>query len=74
MMYAFMPLDDQTEIVHSEMRPDEKLCFCHVTCYLLSYLWGDIADFSKDDISRFQELIESIAHLILYRRTKTSYI
>ena len=44
MMYPFMTLNDETEIVHSEMidgivkvyieTPDEKLCFKHATCYL----------------------------------------
>ena len=43
MMYPFMTLDDETEIVHSEMNPDgkvkvyieksdEELCFRHATC------------------------------------------
>ena len=44
-MYPFLTLDDNTEIVHSEMRsdgtvkvyiekPDAKDCFHHATCYL----------------------------------------
>lgn len=48
MMYPYMTLNDQTEIVHSEMkpdgrvkvyieRPDEKVCFCHATCWLPEY-------------------------------------
>ena len=42
MMYPFMTLNDETEIVHSEMTdgivkeyietPEEKLCFKHATC------------------------------------------
>ena len=50
MMYPFLTLDDNTEIVHSEMRPDgtvkvylerpdAELGFRHATCYLPSYTW-----------------------------------
>ena len=50
MMYPFMTLDDDTEIVHSDMlpdgrvkvyieRPDEKYGFRHATCYLPDYTW-----------------------------------
>lgn len=76
MMYPFMTLDDDTEIVHSEMkpdgrvkvyieRPDEKYGFCHATCYLPDYQWEDIYKFSDKDMERFQDIIESTAHLIL---------
>lgn len=76
MMYPFLTLDDGTEIVHSEMnpdgkvkvymeKPDEKDCFHHAACYLPGYQWEDIFGFSGDEIARFQEVIESTAHLIL---------
>lgn len=76
MMYPYMTLNDQTEIVHSEMkpdgrvkvyieRPDEKVCFCHATCWLPEYKWEDIYNFSDVDIAKFQEIIESSAHLIM---------
>ena len=76
MIYPFLTLDDKTEIVHSEMkpdgsvkvyleRPDEKDCFHHAACYLPGYRWEDIFGFSKEEISRYQEIIESTAHLIL---------
>ena len=76
MMYPYMTLNDETEIVHSEMkpdgrvkvyieRPDEKVCFCHATCWLPEYKWEDIFHFSDEDIERFQEIIESSAHLIM---------
>ena len=52
MMYPFMTLNDETEIVHSEMidgivkvyieTPDEKLCFKHATCYLPEKKWEDV--------------------------------
>jgi hypothetical protein len=76
MMYPFMTLDDNTEIVHSEMQPDgtvkvymeqpdAQTGFRHATCYLPSYRWEDISGFSDQEIARYQEVIESTAHLIL---------
>ncbi len=75
-MYPFMTLNDKTEIVHSEMKPDgsvkvymetpdEKLCFKHATCYLPSYQWEDVMGYTSEEIAYFQEVIESTAHLIL---------
>ena len=54
MMYPFMTLDDNTEIVHSEMqpdhrvkvyieKPDEKDCFHSAVCYLPDYTWMNIS-------------------------------
>ncbi|MGN0275197.1 MAG: hypothetical protein ACI4DT_10575 [Chordicoccus sp.] len=68
MMYPFLTLDDETEIVHSDMqpdgrvkvymeRPDAKDGFHHATCWLPDCQWEDIYGFSKDDIARFQEMI-----------------
>ena len=76
MMYPFLTLDDNTEIVHSEIhqdgtlkvyieKPDAKDCFHHATCYLPGYRWEDIFGFSNDQIAKYQEIIESTAHLIL---------
>lgn len=76
MMYPYMTLNDNTEIVHSEMkpdgrvkvyieRPDEKECFLTATCWLSQYEWEDINGFSQEDILKFQEIIESSAHLIM---------
>ena len=56
MMYPFMTLDDNAEIVHSEMgkdgrvkvyieKPDAKDGFHRATCYLTSYTWEDIFGF-----------------------------
>ena len=75
-MYPFLTLDDNTEIVHSEMRedgtvkvylerPDEKDCFHHAACYLPGYRWEDVFGFTKEELARYQEVIESTAHLIL---------
>lgn len=76
MMYPFMTLNDDTEIVHSEMkpdgrvkvyieRPDEKYGFRHAACWLPDYTWEDIYQFSEEDINRLQKIIESTAHLIM---------
>jgi hypothetical protein len=75
-MYSFLTMDDNTEIVHSEMRlngtvkvylewPDTQLDFRHATCILPSYTWEDIVGFSQAEINRYQKVIESTAHLIL---------
>jgi hypothetical protein len=76
MMYPFLTLDDNTEIVHSELlkdgsvkvymeTPDEKLCFKHATCYLPSYKWEEVFGYSSEDIAKFEEVIRSTAHLIM---------
>ena len=76
MMYPFMTLDDNTEIVHSEMKdngevrvyiekPDEKDCFHHATCWLPGYRWEDISGFNDAEIARFDDIIRSTAHLII---------
>lgn len=76
MMYPFLTLDDNTEIVHSEMhpdgtvkvyleQPDPESGFRHATCYLPAYAWEDVEGFTKAEIDRYQQVIESTAHLIL---------
>ena len=76
MMYPFMTLDDNTEIVHSEMRedgqvkvylerPDATDGFHRATCWLPGYNWEDIFGFSAADMARLQEVVRSTAHLIL---------
>ena len=74
MMYPFLQLEDNTEIVHSEMLDGENVKvyierpvdggFCSAVCYLPQYDWVDISGFSREDIKQFQELLESTAHLI----------
>ena len=76
MMYPFLQIDGDTEIVHSEMqpngqvkvyieKPDAKDGFHHATCFLPGYQWEDISGFSQKEIAGFQEVLESTAHLIL---------
>jgi len=76
MMYPFLTLDDSTEIVHSEMRPDHTVkvyvekpdeadCFHHAACILPGYTWQDVFGFSTGELARYEEVIRSTAHLIL---------
>ena len=76
MMYPFMTLNDETEIVHSDMqengtvkvyieRSDERYGFKHATCWLPHYTWEDVYHFSEEEIKQFEEIIRSTAHLII---------
>ena len=78
MLYPFMTLDDDTEIVHSETYLDndkevvrveiEKPVnggFASATVYLPDYRWENITGFSQTEIDYFTELIESVAHVII---------
>ncbi len=76
MMYPFMTLDDDTEIVHSEWlpdnrvkvyveKPDEKDCFHHLTCYLPKYELEEVEGFTQLEIDKYMEIIKSTAHLII---------
>lgn len=76
MMYPFLTLDDETEIVHSEKKengevevyiekPDEKDGFHYAECWLPAYRWQNVNGFSENDIDRYQKIIESTAHLIM---------
>lgn len=76
MMYPFMTLNDNTEITHSEMKPDgsvkvymetpdEHCCFRHAICWLPTYKWEDIYQYSEEDIKKLEEIIRSTAHLIM---------
>ncbi len=76
MMYPYMTLNDNTEIVHSEMsedgrvkvyieKPDEKDGFHHATCFLPMYEWVDIYGFSDKEMDFFRDLIRNNAHVII---------
>ena len=76
MMYPFLTLKDDTEITHSEMLPDQRVrvyiekpdakdCFHYATCYLPGYIWEDVRGFNKAEMERYQEILQSTAHLIL---------
>ena len=76
MMYPFITLDDEAEIVHSEMKEDGRVkvyvekqdandCFHSMTCYLPSYEITEVNGFSKEEIERYMEVIRSAANLII---------
>ena len=70
-----MKLDDDTEIVHSEILDGEKVKvyiekpiyggFKSATCYLPEYKWDEITGFTDDEVKKYHEVIESVAHLII---------
>ena len=75
MMYPFLTLDDDTEIVHSDLtddnevkvyveKPDAKDCFHHMICYLPSYRLEEISGFSEEEVKKYLSVIRSTAHLI----------
>lgn len=78
MMYPFMTLADQTEVVHSEAYNDngretvkvyfEKPVyggFHSAECYLPSYEWKNIDGFSEQEINYFTEYLKSVAHIVI---------
>ena len=78
MLYPFMTLEDQTEIVHSESYVEQGTehvrveiekpiegGFASAQCILPEYSWSEIKGFNEEEINRFQEYIESLAHIII---------
>lgn len=75
MMYPLMTLEDNTEIVHSELLEDDKVRvyiekpidggFQSAYCYLPEYRWEEINGFAQMEIEQYQKIIESMAHLII---------
>lgn len=78
MLYPFMTLEDNTEIVHSESYVEDdkekvKVCieqpvyggFHAAQCVLPDYEWKNIQGFSKEEIANYQKVIASLAHIII---------
>ena len=76
MMYPFMTLIDETEIVHSDMNadgtvkvyietPDAEDGFHNLTCYLPSYKITENNGYTDEEVEKFMEIIKSTAHLIM---------
>lgn len=78
MLYPFMTLNDNTEIVHSEIlnmdgKERVKVCiekpvyggFHSAVCYLPDYSWENIQGFSDTEINTLQEFLESLSHIII---------
>lgn len=77
MMYPYMTLADETEIVHSQIieengqkkvivhfeRPKEN-GFDSARCELPDYKWTEKEGYSDEEIEVFEELLRSNAHLL----------
>ena len=77
MLYPFMTLPDETEIVHSESILSEgwetvKVCiekpvdygFKSATCWLPDYRWENIEGYTQEEIAGLQELVQSLSATI----------
>lgn len=75
-MYPLMTLNNDTEIVHSEIledgsvkvyveTPDEKEGSHHMTVYLPSYKIAEVYNYTYEEVKEYMELIRSMAHLII---------
>ena len=76
MMYHYMTLRDETNIVHSHLhedgtvrvyleRPDAKDGFHHATCYLPGYQWENVSGFTEEEMKEFDRFLHANAHLIV---------
>ena len=76
MLYPLLTLNDDTEIVHSEMHddgtvrvyietPDEHVGFKHAECTIPGYIWSNVSYYSPAELSYYEKLIRKMAHLIL---------
>lgn len=76
MMYPFMTLDDNTEITHSDMKPDGRVKvyietpnaadgFHHLTMWLPSYELQDAFGYSDREIENWRALVMDNAHLMI---------
>lgn len=78
MLYPFMTLEDNTEIVHSEAYIEDETekvrveiekpvegGFYSAECILPQYTWQNVQGFSENDIAKLQDIIESLAHIII---------
>lgn len=77
MMYPYMTLADETEIVHSQIiekngiqkiivnfeRPTED-GFDSARCELPDYKWTENVGYSDEEIAMFEKLLQSNAHLL----------
>ena len=78
MLYPFMTLNDETEIVHSEIiekdgRETVKVViekpvmngFHSAMCWLPDYRWENVKGFTPPEIQEYQAFIASVAHVII---------
>ena len=83
MMYPFMTLNDDTEITHSEMKPDglvkvyietpdDKGGFHNATCRLPDYTWENIYGYTEKEIALLRQFIRNNDNVILKFSQNTS--
>lgn len=76
MMYPYMTLNDDTEITHSEMKPDGRVMvyietpdlkdgFHNAVCWLPDYKWEKISGYTEDEMLFFKQLVKNNAHAII---------
>ena len=76
MLYPFLTLNDDTEIVHSEIleddsvkvyveTPDEVDGSHHMTVYLPSYRIDEVYKYTYEEVQKYMQVIKSTAHLIM---------
>ncbi len=76
MMYPFMTLNDETEIVYSDRKqdgtvkiyletPDEKDGFHNMTCYLPSFEIKEVNGYSNKQVEAFMEIVRLKENLIM---------
>lgn len=76
MMYPYMTLDDDTEIVHSELKedgtvkvyietPDTKGGFYNASCILPDGKWIDVVGYSESRMDYFKQLIKNNTQMIM---------
>lgn len=77
MMYPYMTLSDETEIVHSQLIEDKGIKkvivnferptdngFDSARCELPEYKWTEKEGYSDEEIAFFEKLLHSNAHLL----------
>lgn len=77
MLYPFMTLPDETEIVHSENYYENGMehvrveverpvvgGFCSAECILPEYKWYNVKGFTDEEITQLEGIIKSLAHVI----------
>ena len=77
MMYPYMTLSDETEIVHSQLIEDKGIKkvivnferptdngFDSARCELPDYKWTEKTGYSDEEIAFFEKLLHSNAHLL----------
>ena len=79
MMYPLVTLDDNTEIVYSDVlvdgkvkvyieKPDPKDCFHCLTCFLPLYEVEGVYGFNEEEVNKYLDIIKSTEHLITIPR------